>query len=103
MKEEANETENTFRYQKIWFGILVSNFFAALVFIIMYYADKNSAVPYGISPYISSTFILLPGVMGLICAWFWRESGIGIWGRITYTILNTFIGIFVCGIFAKEG
>ncbi len=53
--------------------------------------------------FIFSEFIIIPILMGLISAWFWRKLDLPGRKILSYSILNTFLAIFLIGIFLGEG
>jgi uncharacterized protein YndB with AHSA1/START domain len=52
---------------------------------------------------ISSDFLLVPVVMGLIGAFFWKDLGLTTVEYFLYSLLTTALGLVVAGVFMREG
>ncbi|MDB5120712.1 MAG: hypothetical protein JWN56_1930 [Sphingobacteriales bacterium] len=78
-------------------GFILSNIFAfAIIGITKHFAEKQGVL-------IFSEFVIVPFVMGVICAWSWKELGMTR-GRMTWvSCLNALIGIGLSAIILKEG
>lgn len=87
--------------RRIWQGILFSNLLAALVFALIVVGRR---VGFGaVNQLTAVTFLLLPLVMGLICAWFWKDTNLRFGRRLDWTTLNTLIALVLSAVVAKEG
>ena len=80
-------------------GFIVSNVIAFAIIGITKYV-----VPWeGGTVFIYSEFIIIPLVIGIISAWFWRKLNLTSGHLINYSIINTFCAILLSAIFLKEG
>ena len=52
---------------------------------------------------ISSNFLLVPLVMGLLCAFFWRNLGLTTVEYFLYALVNSALGLAVAAVFMHEG
>jgi hypothetical protein len=57
----------------------------------------------GAGTFIFSEFVVLPVLMGIIGAWFWRDLGLGGWGLFGYSCLNTLLAVGLSAVFLHEG
>ncbi|HEU5291093.1 MAG TPA: hypothetical protein VFU05_10645 [Cyclobacteriaceae bacterium] len=83
-------------------GILVSNF----VSLVLVGANKFLWVKLdsaGDDVLILSSFVLVPILVGIISAYFWRNLHLKTWGYIGWSTLNTFIAIILSFLFLEEG
>jgi len=88
---------STDRQQKIKSFIIPNVFSIATMAITRYFIND------GAGQLIASEFIIIPMVMGIICAWFWKDMEL-VWAqRILYSSLNLFITIGLSYLFLKEG
>jgi len=88
---------STDRQQKIKSFIIPNVFSIATMAITRYFIND------GAGQLIASEFIIIPMVMGIICAWFWKDLEL-VWAqRILYSSLNLFITIGLSYLFLKEG
>ncbi len=53
--------------------------------------------------FITTTFVILPAAMGLICAWYWRDEQLRTGKKILRILLNMLIGFILAFIFLREG
>ncbi len=82
-------------------GIVISSIVAViLVGLSKYISDK-----FGIdSPtLIFSTFIIIPFLMGLICAYCWRTLQLKTLHYIGWSVINTLLAILLSAVFLREG
>ncbi|CAN5187252.1 hypothetical protein BH09BAC6_BH09BAC6_19360 [soil metagenome] len=78
-------------------GFAAANIAAVLIILI------NKAFNLRASEFIFSEFVIIPFLMGIISAWFWRDLNLN-WGRITgFACLNGLIAIIVSFLFYGEG
>ena len=87
--------------RQLWRGILFSNLLAALVFALTLLFQRVGGG--GVNQLTAVTFLLLPLVMGLICAWFWQDANLRFRGRLAWTALNTMIALVLSAVVAGEG
>jgi hypothetical protein len=60
--------------------------------------------PYGgIGTLVFSEFVIIPILMGIICSWFWRNLELRSRTSGLYSLLNSFLAIFLSAVFLKEG
>jgi len=83
---------------KILQGILIANIFAFLIIGI-----QSSLAPKDIGILVFSEFVIIPMLMGIITAWFWKDIGIRGKQITGYSILNGFIAILMSFFFLGEG
>lgn len=57
----------------------------------------------GAGTLIYSEFIIVPILMGIISAWFWRDQGLSGWGLFGYSCLNTLLAVSLSVVFLGEG
>jgi len=80
-------------------GILIPNAFAITVIGLTKYFVKTD----GLGNFTFAEFIIIPILMGLISAWFWKDLNLK-GGLITlYSVYNTFLAILLSFIFLGEG
>lgn len=78
-------------------GYLISNVFAVCVM----WLTKLLVIE--VNTLVFSEFVTLPILMGLICAWFWRDQHITTKQLIGRAFINAAIGIVLSAIFLGEG
>ncbi len=82
-------------------GIVASNIAAALLvalnFWIVRRADPHSAT------LVSSDFIIVPLVMGFVCAFFWRNLGLSTGQYGLYSLLCSLVALVTSGLLMGEG
>lgn len=85
----------------IAWGLLAANMVAAgLIEMGIWLNSINGTAG---SVLISSDFLLVPLVMGLITAFFWKEFALTTTEYFLYSLLNSVLGLVVAGIFMHEG
>jgi len=88
----------TFLQSKVLHGIIISN--AVILTIIwlnnLLYSQKDGIL-------VFSEFVILPLLMGIISAWFWRNLGLKSRSIIWFSILNGFLAIALSFLFLGEG
>lgn len=52
---------------------------------------------------IGSVFVLVPLVMGLVSAWFWRDSDLSTGGYFLYSLVDCGLGLALSVVFMQEG
>jgi len=88
----------TFLQSKLLQGIIISN---VIVLIIIWLNNWLHSEKDGIL--VFSEFVILPLLMGVISAWFWRNLNLKSKLLIWYSILNGFLAILLSYIFLGEG
>jgi hypothetical protein len=88
----------TFLQSKLLQGIIISN---VIVLIIIWINNLLHSQKDGVL--VFSEFVILPLLMGVISAWFWRNLNLKSRSLIWYSILNGFLAILLSYIFLKEG
>lgn len=83
---------------KILQGILIANIFAFLVIGI-----QSSLAPKDTGILVFSEFVIIPMLMGIITAWFWKDIEIRGKQITGYSILNGLIAILMSFFFLGEG
>lgn len=83
---------------KILQGILIANIFAFLVIGI-----QSSLAPKDTGILVFSEFVIIPLLMGIITAWFWKDIEIRGKQITGYSILNGLIAILMSFFFLGEG
>jgi len=94
LKETISKVLNS----KIAQGILIANIFAFLIIGI-----QSSLVPKDTGILVFSEFVIIPMLMGIITAWFWKDIGIRGKQITGYSILNGLIAILMSFFFLGEG
>jgi len=83
---------------KILQGILIANIFAFLIIGI-----QSSLAPKDTGILVFSEFVIIPMLMGIITAWFWKDMEIRGKKITGYSILNGLIAILMSFFFLGEG
>lgn len=88
----------TFLQSKLLHGIIVSNVIVLIVIWLnnLFHSEKDGVL-------IFSEFVILPLLMGVISAWFWRNLNLKSRSIIWYSILDGFLAILLSYIFLGEG
>lgn len=88
----------------IVYGIVVSNCLAAVILLLTSWA-VNAAHSGGSGPvvFIVSEFVLLPMLIGMINAWFWKNHKVRGGQSFLLALANLAIGLFVSALFMGEG
>ncbi|WP_293306159.1 hypothetical protein [Pedobacter sp. UBA5917] len=88
----------TFLQSKLLQGIIVSNVIILIVIWLnnLFHSEKDGILIY-------SEFVILPLLMGVISAWFWRSLNLKSRSIIWYSILDGFLAIVLSYIFLGEG
>lgn len=88
----------TFLQSKLLQGIIVSNVIVLIVIWLnnLFHSEKDGVL-------IFSEFVILPLLMGVISAWFWRNLNLKSRSIIWYSILDGFLAILLSYIFLGEG
>ena len=81
-------------------GVLVSNFTIIAIIGLHKYILGNDAKE-GIL--IFSEFVILPILMGVVSAWYWRDLGLSGKNTVMYALLNSLFAILMSPIFLGEG
>jgi len=95
------EPESKRKTRMILAGALAANIAAALLIGLgLWLSQKSSAAA---TIFISSDFTLVPGVMGLIGAFFWKELRLTTTEYFLYSLLMSSVGLVCGGVFMGEG
>jgi hypothetical protein len=88
----------TFLQSKLLQGLIISNVVVLIIIWInnMLHSQKDGVL-------VFSEFVILPLLMGVISAWFWRDLNLKSRLLIWYSILNGFLAILLSYIFLREG
>ncbi|MEJ2882066.1 hypothetical protein [Pedobacter sp. GR22-6] len=81
-------------------GVLVANFSILAIIGLHKYLLGNSSKE---SILIFSEFVVLPILMGVIAAWFWRDLGLSGKRTVKYACFNSLFAILMSAIFLGEG
>lgn len=92
------ETLNKLLNSKTVQGILIANIIALLVIGI-----QSALIPNENGTLVFSEFVIIPILMGMITAWFWKDMGIKGKQITGYSILNGLIAILMSFFFLGEG
>ncbi len=86
----------------LYTGILVANIVSLAIVGLSKFlvGDSNSGFA---TVLIWSNFILVPFLMGIICAWFWRKLTMRTWAYIGWSAVTVLIAILCSFVFMKEG
>jgi hypothetical protein len=82
-------------------GMVLPNGFAMLVIGLTRYLMVDGGEGAGI--FILSEFVIVPLLMGMISAWFWKDLDFSRGKNFVYTLYNSFIAIALSYIFLGEG
>ena len=85
----------------ILWGLLAAQAAAAWLIGLGYWLNRVNGG--AASVLISSDFVLVPLVMGLLTAFFWRNLALTTVEYFLYALLNSALGLVVAGIFMHEG
>jgi len=85
----------------IWLGVLAANIAAAsMVGLSLWFSDKS---PVAATIFISSDFTLVPGVMGLVGAFCWKDLRLSSVEYFLYSLPIAAVGLLGGGVFMGEG
>ena len=96
MKEESEEIRNAKTK-----GYFVANVVAFTLIGLTKYLYHPTAGAGG--TFIFSEFVIIPMLMGIICAWYWRKLDYGIIDIMLISMINTLIAIILSYVFLAEG
>jgi len=91
---------------RIFKGILISNIFSlVIVGLCKLITDKQQSENLGDSSgiFIFSSFIIVPLLMGLVCAWYWHPLQLKTSRYIGWSAVTSVVAILASFIFLKEG
>ena len=101
MNENSQEVKPINKTNKILLGIFVPNItamiivgFATLVFSKI--GDRSEVM-------LFSTFVLLPLLMGIISAWFWKDINLRGLNYTGYSLISSALAILLSAVFLGEG
>lgn len=80
-------------------GFLIPNVFAVVTIGITKYLSTTDSK----AIFIYSEFIIIPMLMGIISAWFWKRLELSSRKALAYSCYNVFIVIILSSIFLQEG
>lgn len=78
-------------------GYVVSNFTAFIIIGITAMLKPDAGV------LVFSEFVIIPMLMGIISAWFWRKLDLSSSQLVGYSLTNTVIAILMSAVFLREG
>ncbi|MEO6520852.1 MAG: hypothetical protein ABIN91_04180 [Mucilaginibacter sp.] len=82
-------------------GYIMPNLFTLVVVgLSKYYINRDGM---GSPTLIFSEFIVLPILMGIISAWFWKELNYSSWQLTKNSLFNSFLAIILSAVFLSEG
>lgn len=89
----------------LYIGILVANATSILVISLckFVFASRQVGAESLSNVLIWSSFILLPFLMGIICAWYWRNLGLKTGAYVGWSFLCVLIAIIASAVFLREG
>lgn len=90
-----------YRVKQALLGILISNLFGIAVIGLTKYLFQPNSDAQGI--FIFSEFFILPMLMGIIAAWFWRNLDFRGWKLTLYVVCDMFLAIALSYLFMGEG
>ena len=85
----------------ITLGLLASSLAAAGLIGLGFWLNHVNGEAAGVL--ISSDFLLVPLVMGLLCAFFWRNLSLTTVEYFLYSLVNSALGLAVAAVFMHEG
>jgi hypothetical protein len=88
------------KFEKAFTGILVANVVGFVIIWLTSYLTQSSN-DWG--AFTFSEFIIVPILMGIICAWFWRKLELSSGEKIVYNIYCSLIAILLSAIILREG
>src|SRR6185312_7180309 len=88
----------------IGIGIAAANLFGLIALaisklIVDHYEDHGSDT----SMFVFSDFVIIPVLMGIIAAWFWRKTSLTGTGYFGYTFLIFIVSVILSYLFFGEG
>ncbi|MBS7563742.1 SRPBCC family protein [Mucilaginibacter sp. Bleaf8] len=85
-------------------GFLVANLVALTILgITMAVASSSDGMSGKSNLYIFSEFVIIPMLIGIISASFWRNLNLNSRKLTSYSFYNTMIAVFLSGVFLEEG
>ena len=83
-------------------GFFFSNLFAfTLIGLTKIAVERPAGSSSGVM--IFSEFVIIPIIMGLICAWFWKDLDLSGSSKTGHLVTNSFFAIFLSSVFLREG
>jgi len=82
-------------------GLLAANVAAAGIIGLGFWLNGLNGTMGGVL--ISSDFLLVPVVMGLVAAFFWKALALTTTEYFLYSLLNSALGLVTAGVFMREG
>lgn len=89
--------------QKILIGIVVANIFAISMIAITKWLSWHNSLNAVAGVFVFSDFIIVPILMGIISAYFWRDLNLSGGKYVLYTVYNSLVAIAGAYFFLKEG
>jgi hypothetical protein len=96
-------TSQESRKSRAWigWGLLAANLSAAALIGFTFFLSSSSSSAGGIL--VSSDFVLVPFVMGLVSAFFWKSVRLTTMEYFLYSVLNSAVGLVGGSVFMGEG
>lgn len=82
-------------------GIIASNGLALVVMLMTSLILSLSGRDSGL--FVASEFVLLPMLMGGVCAYFWQEAKLSRAAHLAYGTLNSIVALLLAFVFLREG
>ncbi len=82
-------------------GIVASNGLALVVMLLTSLILSLSGSDTGL--FVASEFVLLPMLMGGVCAYFWQEAKLSRAAHLAYGTLNSIVALLLAFVFLREG
>ncbi|MCD0489542.1 hypothetical protein LPB86_14970 [Pedobacter sp. MC2016-14] len=89
--------------KKIFNSRLLQGFTAANLLALAIIGLSKYYIVEGDGTLVFSEFVILPMIMGMISAWFWRDLGLSTKSIVGNSVVNGLIAILLSFIFLKEG
>ena len=90
------------RKQLLLSGFVFSNLFAfILIGLTKILVERPAGSSSGVM--IFSEFVIIPIMMGVICAWFWKDLALTSASKLGHLVTNSFLAIFLSSVFLQEG
>lgn len=88
---------------KIVLGIIVADLVAIALLGLAFKLTGTTSSGSAASVMIGSVFIVVPLVMGLVSAWFWRDQGLSTGGYFLYSLADCALALVLSAVFMAEG
>lgn len=88
---------------KIALGIVAADLVAIALLLLAFKLSGRTSSGDTASVLIGSVFILVPLVMGLVSAWFWRDLGLSTGSLFLYSLVDCALALVLSAVFMAEG